>query len=164
MINMENHMKRIITILLLVVCTATIGLTQAKKSGGNPLVGTWKVVEGTSASGEKNSNPQPGLYIFTAKHYSMVAITGTQPRPKYTDQSKATDKEKVAVFDQLQANSGTYTFSGNTLKIRPVVAKNDFVVSRPELEFQVRIDGNNLTVTATNGFNKGVVNKLIRIE
>jgi hypothetical protein len=157
-------MKRTIGVLLLVACVATIGFTQAKKNAGNSLIGAWKIVETTSPTGQKNSSPQPGLYIFTSKHYSAMAVSGTQPRPKYADQSKATDKDKAAVFDQFTANSGTYTVSGNTLKVRPIVAKNEFVMSGPEIESEIKLEGNNLTLTALNGGQKGSVTKLMRVE
>ena len=143
---------------------ATFSFSQTKKAAAGSLVGAWKVVEITSPNGEKNTNPQPGLYIFTQKHYSIMLVTGTKPRPKYEAANKATDADKIATFDAFTANSGTYTISGNVLKTRPLVAKNEFVMSGPEQESEVKIDGNTLLLTAKGGPAPGGVTKLMRVE
>src|SRR5690348_4533224 len=78
----DRMIKRAVLTVVLMIVVVTAAFPQAKKGGGNPLVGAWKITEVTPANGQKISNPQPGLYIFTATHYSMMAVTGTKPRPK----------------------------------------------------------------------------------
>src|SRR5262245_44324423 len=100
--------RRVGITLLAVGLVAAFGFTQANNSGGNPLIGAWKIVETTPANGEKITSPQPSLYIFTPRYYSAMAVTGTRPRPQYT-QGNATTEQKVEMFDAFVANAGTYT-------------------------------------------------------
>jgi hypothetical protein len=80
------------------------------------IQGVWRVVERTTTgpSGTTNRNPQPGLYIFTGKHYSMMTDTSEKPRevvPVPPAGAKLTDKEMLTLFRDVQpviANSGTY--------------------------------------------------------
>jgi hypothetical protein len=155
--------RRVRVALLLVGLVAAFGFTQTNKSAGNPLIGAWKIVETTPANGEKVTNPQPSLYIFTPKHYSIMAVTGTKPRPQYT-QGNATTEQKVEMFDAFVANSGTYSVAGNLLKLRPIVAKQQFVMSGPEQELELKIEGNTISLIANNGPGQGSVNKLMRVE
>src|SRR5262249_6871417 len=80
----------------------------------NPLEGVWQVME-------VGGQPAAGVYIFTAKHYSiMFAATD---RPQIDDTSKATADELRAMWGPMAANAGTYDVSGNLVTIRPIVAK-----------------------------------------
>jgi hypothetical protein len=72
---------------VLAVILASIGL---QSQSAHPLVGVWKVAEIVSPKGEKDSNPQPTIYIFTTRHYSHVSVTSTKPRPNYTGQTLPT--------------------------------------------------------------------------
>jgi hypothetical protein len=155
--------RRVGIALLLMGMVAAAGFTQTTKSSGNPLIGTWKIVETTPVNGVKITNPQPSLYIFTPKHYSIMAVTGTKPRPTYT-QGNATPEQKIEMFDAFVANSGTYSVVGNLLKLRPVVAKQQFVMAGPDQELELKIEGNTISLIANNGPGQGSVNKLMRVE
>ena len=89
--------------------------------------------------------------MFTDKHYSMMRITGTRPRPKFESNAKATDAEKVATYDGLFAQSGAYEISGSTITTRPLVAKAEFPVTGPPGKAEIEIDGNILWWTAAGG-------------
>jgi len=155
---------RRVGIALLVAGLATVfGFTQTNKSSGNPLIGAWKIVETTAANGEKITNPQPSLYIFTTRHYSVMAVTGTKPRPTY-NQGFATPELKIAMFDAFVANAGTYTLAGTLLKTRPIVAKQEFVMAGPDQELDLKIEGNAIWLTAKNGPGQSSINKLTRVE
>jgi hypothetical protein len=54
----------------IVASASDVGFTQAKPSPSPSIRGVWKVTESvrTGANATKNSNPQPSLYIFTARH------------------------------------------------------------------------------------------------
>jgi hypothetical protein len=116
-----------ITLAIASLSTAVTASAQSTK-----LQGAWKRVETRTvgANPTTNTNLQPSLYIFTAKHYSMVVDLGDAPRPKApTDVSKATAQELAAVWEPFAANAGTYEVKGNEITIRPIVAKNPQVMS-----------------------------------
>ena len=90
------------------------------------LQGVWKIVEVTSAGPNAvTTSSQPGMYIFTAKHYANVLVTADKPRPALpADANQATVAELRAVYDPFIASAGTYEFDGTSLTIRPKVSKN----------------------------------------
>lgn len=117
------------------------------------LQGAWRVTEVvvTGANASTNSSPQPGLYVFTRQHYSIITVGGTTARkspPAPKDPAKPTDAEKLAQYDvwnPFTANSGTYQVAGNTLTTRPLVAKNPGVMGGTQTR-EFKIDGNTLTL------------------
>ena len=60
-----------VLVVLLVAGASVIGRSQ-----GPSLEGAWRVTEVvvTGANASTNKTPQPGLYIFTKKHYSVVTV------------------------------------------------------------------------------------------
>jgi hypothetical protein len=62
----EDHMKP----LRLLAAFLFVFILAGRAQQANPLLGVWKVTEVTPASGAKIASPQPGLFIFTAKHYT----------------------------------------------------------------------------------------------
>src|SRR5262249_599390 len=152
-VQLEVNMKFkvVVTIALLVVCASALALAQAPPS----LQGAWRVTEivVTGANAASNKSPQPGLYLFTKQHYSVITVKGTMPRKDFgppKDPAKLTDAEKMAryeAWDALTANSGTYQVSGNVLTTRPLVAKNPAVMTGPANTREFRIQGNTLTLT-----------------
>jgi hypothetical protein len=118
------------------------------------LQGAWRVAEivTTGANAATNRSPQPGLYIFTGRHYSIMTVNGTEARKNFEaarDPAKLTDAEKLARYDvwnPFTANAGTYTVKGNMLTTRPMVAKNPGVMSGNEQTREFRIEGNTLTL------------------
>ncbi len=113
-------MKNRLLLLLLLAVFAVSALGKTK------LEGVWQLVEvkhmGGPTEGTVN-NPQPGLVIFTGKHYSMMAVLSDTPRTDVEDPAKATAAELLAVWGPFIANSGTYEISGDTLTTQPTVAK-----------------------------------------
>src|SRR5262245_28261119 len=105
----EKSMRRLIGISVLGLFALAVLVYAQSPGKANPLVGAWKVTEITDGNGPPITSPQPGLYIFAAKHYSFARINGTKPLPAYPSNDKATDADKVAVFNALYLNSGTYT-------------------------------------------------------
>ena len=64
---------------------------------------------------------QPGLMIFTARHYSRTTDTATTPRPTTPEAApgKATVEELQARWGPFQANAGTYELSGQHTDAAP---------------------------------------------
>jgi hypothetical protein len=139
-------MKYVMTLLAIVVAAVTLS---GQSAPANPLVGAWRV-----------DNAQPGLYIFTKQHYSFARIQG-QPLPDYPSNDKATDADKVAVFNTLYLNTGTYTVTGTTLATRAMVAKSKFAIGGAGNQYEFAVSGNTLTLTQKPA---GAVLKLTRLE
>jgi hypothetical protein len=139
-------MKYVMTLLALVVAATTLS---GQSAPANPLVGAWKV-EGA----------QPGLYIFTRQHYSFARIQGAA-LPDYPSNDKATDADKVAVFNTMYLNTGTYTVTGNTLATKAMVAKSKFAIGGAGNQYEFTIAGNSLTLTQKP---TGAMLKFTRLE
>ena len=139
-------MKYVMTLLALVVAAATLS---GQSAPANPLMGAWKV-----------DGAQPGLYIFTKQHYSFSRVQG-EPLPDYPSNDKATDAQKVAVFNTLYLNSGTYTVTGNMLATKAMMAKSKFAIGGAGNQYEFTISGNALTLTQKPS---GATLKLTRLE
>lgn len=86
------------------------------------LEGAWLVIE-MEVGGRVLGSPQPGLLLFTGRHYSYTFISGEEPRPDLPP-GIATAPELLRVWNPFGANAGTYEVSGNTMRRYPIVAKN----------------------------------------
>lgn len=127
------------------------------------LKGAWRVTSVTSADGKVNSSPEPGLYIFTDRHYGIQFVNA--PRPASAGQSTP-DKERLAAYDAFTANTGTYEVKGSTLMTRPIVAKNPGVMTGPGQQSTIKFEGSSvLVLTSPNADGKGsTVRRLQRVE
>ena len=74
---------------------------------------------------------------------------------------RATDGEKVTVFNQLYLNTGTYTVSGNMLHTKAMVAKSAFAIGGAGNQYEFTVNGNSLVLTQKPS---GAVIKLARLE
>ena len=170
---------------LAVVATAVAGLmalvgaplfAQSGAASQSTLQGVWRVTEVTTTgpNASTNKNPQPSLYIYTAKHYSLIRVNGTTARPDLTlDQEKtATAAQLLAVFgnNALSAQSGTYELAGGKLTTRAIVARGTGPMAPGAFTTSsYKLDGKTLTITQErNAAGKPVENpttwKLTRIE
>jgi lipocalin-like protein len=161
-----KHMNRwallnVALVTLLALLAVVVTVSGQASATGNPLVGAWRVTEIADAGGTPITNPQPGLYTFTRQHYSFVRINGTRPLPAYPSNDKATDADKVAVFNALYLNSGTYTVTGNKLATRAMVAKSAFAIGGSGNRYAFNVTGNTLVLTQEPS---GAVIKLARLE
>jgi len=120
----------------------------AQGSVRRPIEGTWKVTEivVTGADASNVPNPQPSLVIFTPRHYSMMYVTGSQPRKPFTAEAP-TNAEKLAAFDSFVANSGTYDVARTTVTFHPIVARNPGFMAGGFDKYQFRIEGTTLSLT-----------------
>ena len=143
-----------VLVVLLVAGASMIGRSQ-----GPSLEGVWRVTEVvvTGANPSTNKAPQPGLYLFAKKHYSVVLVRGAAARkdiPAAKDATKLTDAEKMAryeAWDPFTANAGTYEVKGNTLTTRPIVAKMPSVMGGEAQTREFKIDGKTLTLIQKSG-------------
>lgn len=153
-------MRRLIGITLLVLFAVAVTIYGQSPAARNPLVGAWRVTEIDDANRPPITNPQPGLYIFTEQHYSFARINGTGPLPDYPSNDKATDADKVAVFNAIYLNSGTYTVTANMLTTKAMVAKSAFAIGASN-QYDFAVNGKALVLTQKPS---GAVIKLVRVE
>lgn len=116
--------------------------------GHSGLEGVWKITEvvQTGAGAYAVPAPQPGLIIFTKRHFSWMWLPGGMARGLF-EAAVPTNEEKLAAFDALVASSGTYQLNGSTATFRHIVSKSPNAVSIDE---QFLIEGDTLTLTWTS--------------
>ena len=148
--------KRLFVVMGFLVMASMVVVGQSKPS----IQGVWRVAERTTTGpeGATNKNPQPGQWIFTAKHYSIVTDNSPKPRPiveSLSPTAKLTDAQMVERYRDwapVTAQSGTYEISGTTLSLRPIAAKGSAVMtSKAGLSYQFKLDGNTLVLTSITG-------------
>jgi len=137
--------------LAFVLSVAVASCTQASAPAepaapANPLHGVWSMSQLSPGGGEPTINPaQPGVFIFTEGHYSSVYSLGDQARQRSAVSFSPTPEEKVAQYDTILVNTGTFEVNGSTITFRPLLAKSpEYVGGQGTMEFQ--IDGDVLTL------------------
>ena len=128
------------------------------------IEGVWRVVEYTTTgpNARVKAQPQPGLLIFTGKHYSFMRVTSDEPRPPLTDVTKMTKEQIIAVYQPFAANAGTYEVSGSTLTTWPAVAKDpDVMRAGFSIVFSFKLDGNHLFLNALRNSNGPITNPIL---
>jgi len=141
--------------LLSVIATATGPLL------GQTLTGVWKpvevVIDSGAERGRHTTDVQPGLLVFTKRHYSMMYVQGFAPRAIPSD--SATDEQLAMSFLRFTANAGTYQRHDSTITFTPSVAKHPAVMAGAPFNAVVRTKGD--TLWAKRG---GVTGTWVRIE
>jgi hypothetical protein len=138
-----------------------------------PIEGAWRVTEVTQLGPgtSTNTKPQPGLYLFTSKHYSIVRVLSDDARPdEPEDADTATAAELRAAWGPLQAQSGSYEIAGGTLNLTPLITKRPQAMkaARPAA-YKFSVVGKTLTLEqqstaeGTPARNRQIV-KLTRVE
>jgi hypothetical protein len=150
--------KRIIVVTFIGMSVLAASRLSIARAADNPLQGAWQVT---------NANGFAGIFIFSAKHYSMMAAS--TERPDISDLSKATADEMRALYAPMIGNAGAYEISGTQVTIRPVVAKIPVVMKPGAYEvYEFKIEGNALTLTQRRNVRgpveKGSVWTLTRVE
>ena len=144
---------------------------ESQGTGQNPLVGVW-LITATSASGPTGTtideNPQPGLYIFTDRHFSNMLIPGSERLPFSPD---GTDEERLTAYDNFIADSGTYERTESTLTVQNIIAKVPNVMpphrSTKGLTYRWHFEDDSLVLTLQGGWappNGEITYRLRRLE
>lgn len=128
---------------MLAVLSAAL-MAQSKAS----VQGVWRVVETSGGRGGATKNPQPGLIIFTAKHYAIVRDTASRARPAVKDAANPTAAEALATYRDFMAQAGTYEVVNNTVVLKSTVAKNPPADGKyvNTATYSMKLDGANLTL------------------
>ncbi len=127
----------------------TSGIAPAQQESTS-LRGAWQVtnVQMTGANARTVTNPQPGLYLFTGKYFSLMMVMGDHPRPIHPtlpEMPKASAQEILAIYGPYVANTGTYEVNGGTLIMHPTVSKNPELMGG-SVTYSFEIHGNSLTL------------------
>ena len=143
------------------------------RQGNSPsIVGVWRVSEVTftGPNARKLTNPQPGLRIFTQRHYSINEVTAEKPRPELPDApAQGTDKQLAEAFGPFTGQAGTYEIRGNEITTRPIAAKSPNTM-RPRnfATSTIAVDGKTLTITGKSSPAGPIANpttiRLTRVE
>ena len=123
---------------------------ESEESPESPLEGAWSVVSisVTGPDSAANTTVQPSVYLFGDRHYSMMRVTGNQPRTLAAKDS-VTDAEKLAAYDSFVANTGTYEVADSTLTIHPVVARDPNYMAGGSDKYHFRVSGDTLWLSNT---------------
>ena len=167
---MKGIMKQIVDRTVLLVLVGLLASTAAFAK--TPLEGTWKVMEQTTTgpNGTTNKNPQPGLFIFTGKYYSIFMVNGDKPRAELPQDLNTATAEQFRDAWRFIANTGTYEIKANELTTHPIVAKSPTAMLKAGSfdTFTFKVEGNMLTMTRTGSSDGRVTNpttvQLIRVE
>jgi hypothetical protein len=158
------------------VLSSVVVFAQSKPS----IQGAWRVVEVTvtnpnptygSQPKGTHTNVQPGLAIFTERHYSITADTAAIPRPvtPFKVAASPTAEEAIPRWGPFIAHAGTYELSQNAITARPIVNKAS-PAQGGNYFFRVsfKLDGNNLWITEVENSNGKTANpvtvKYVRVE
>ena len=159
------------SILAVTVAGAVSGATLSARTGAPSIEGVWRTAEVTMTGPGARTITQlaPNLDIITAKHYSRVEVHAEGPRPIVADAAKATAEELRQAWGPVVAEAGTYETRGNTLTMRPVVAKNPAAMGAgASFTYNYRIVADTLWLTPQKDLRGAVVNpptiKLTRVE
>ena len=147
------------------IAVFVLALSATRPAPGQSLVGTWKPVEVVVDSGpdrgRHTSDVQPGLLIFTKRHYSMTFVQGFKARPIPSD--SVTNEQLALSFVPFTANAGTYQRKDSTVILSPSVAKHPRVMSGSPLTVVVRVKRDTLWARPV-GRGSVSTTKWVRIE
>lgn len=158
-------MRRIVSVLA--ILTVVSAAWRAAPAQDVDLQGAWLVTNITDADGNE-IEAQPGLYIFTETHYSIMFVRGTDERAQYAG-SEPTDKESLGAYNTFVANSGRYQVAGDQLTLRAYVAKGpNYMAGFPNNQSYATVHiagGDTLHLTYTGEFFiSGTMFTLQRVE
>ena len=137
-------MRMVALALLVALLLAPVGLRAQEQVPG--LDGAWRITE-MSAGGQTRGSPQPGLLLFSGRHYSYTLVTGDQPRPELPA-GVVSAADLLRVWNPFRANAGTFEISGETMIRRPIVAKSpDTMAPGAYNEYTFRLLADTLWVT-----------------
>ena len=137
----------------LIITLVTFSCAQEEKS---PVEGTWQMTEYSESSSDTSFtivSPQPGLFIFTKGYYSIIYVSGNEPRPSLPDdytRSTLTDEQIRSSFMGFFANSGKYELDGAKLTVFPIVALEPNYMSNTLSEYEFKIEGETMELKRTS--------------
>lgn len=154
--------------LLIVLVSLMIGVPVAGQSKAS-IQGAWRVAEtvggrGASTPTTTNSSPQPGLYLFTARHYSLTRVVGDRPRTAPKDPNKPSVAELQENY-RFAAQAGTYQIKGDTITFNRTAALSIAnMTTTATATSTFKLEGSTLWLTSKNADGAPSTVKLTRVE
>jgi hypothetical protein len=139
------------TAMMLVIACGQSSDSRSEGQSANELVGAWLIVESTITTPEgtrKNENPQPGLYIFTERHFSNMLVP-REARPVLSDEG--TDEERLGAWSNFIANAGSYEFTDTLITTQNIVAKIPNAMDGG-FTYRYTLEGDSLVLTFNRGW------------
>lgn len=115
------------------------------------LLGTWRLLGATStviATGEKTNYLGSGSsgFLTYGKDGRMSAILTYGARPKPSDLTKLTDKERLPLYSTMLAYAGTFTLEGDTVTHHIDISSNETWTGTAQVR-KVKFEGETLVIT-----------------
>ena len=138
---------------MLALCVVSWAMLSSLSAQSKPssLQGAWRVAEVTFTGQNARiiGNPQPGMVLFTAKHYANLTSARAEPRlalPPSKVETASADELRAA-WNPFTANAGTYEMTGDTLTTKVIVAKNQNAMNVHAFQvYSVKLQGGTLTL------------------
>jgi hypothetical protein len=152
---------RVVAPFFTAILVLGVAASAAEAQAPQDLAGAWIVTSWTSPDGDVDSEPQRGLFTFTASGaYSMMYVLGTEPRAQYSGEGQ-TDEETLAAYASFVANSGRYAVEGNRITFEAYMAKDPNYMAGFGTEegngvtVEFGIEDEILTLSWVDGFSQG---------
>ena len=132
---------------------AVVAVAACARTGSSPdgLLGAWQIVETTITTADStrvDSDPEPGLYVFTAGHFSNMLIQGGPREPFPPD---PTPEQRLAAYDPFIADAGSYVRTDSTLVTSNRIAKVPNVMNSG-VTYRYVLSGDTLLLTFSGGW------------
>ena len=157
-------------VVLPVAASLTAVMLGMQPLQSNPIRGAWRIVRTSLAAGEQpkfQDYTQPGLILFTARHYSLMYVEGNEPRKKFVNPMQPTDAEKLEAFESFVGHSGTYSLQDSIVAMNVDVAKVPNLMEPPFrstfARFVYRTKGDTLLLTRRTPQGAFIM-QLVRVE
>lgn len=142
--------------------------TGSTTDDGQGLIGTWLITETSRTTADSswvNENPQPGVYIFTERHFSLMLIPGDSARADWP--ADPTPEQRLAAFENFVADAGSYEATDTLITMRNIIAKLPWAMNLGGGgPYRYSISGDTLTLTFGPGWQgeTEITYRLIRLE
>jgi len=145
-------MTRVPFFVFFILIVGAFVLNTTPVSAQSDVDGVWEI---TAASGTNGTveNVQPSLYLFQDGYYSILSVSGNDPRPLFEeDETRGNvSLEKLQeIILPVTANSGRYEIDGITLTTTPMVAINPNFMSGGSVQWEFDVSGDVLTLEIRN--------------
>ena len=125
------------------------------QSGASGLEGAWTLQQVSNAKPVNNPMQKPvGLMVFSGRHYSIVFADASRADFGQGGAVTATADQLRAAWGPVTANTGTFTVTGNTVRLVRVAAKAPNAMAAGNFqEFTFTRSGEGLVLTQTQSNN-----------
>ncbi|MEX2116843.1 MAG: hypothetical protein WEB37_08145 [Bacteroidota bacterium] len=146
---MEVTMRPVAALLILLAGLSVSLSAQALSA----IQGAWRASQiQTTGPTAATYAPQPSLYLFAGRHYSIVSVDSREARPQFRDPANFTESEALEIWSPFTGQAGTFEVVGSELRTMPTVAKNPHVMGagrQPDV-YRISLQGDTMTLTGVS--------------